>query len=248
MLTNPRIQSILSNLTRNEVREIQHWSLEQDFRHDIVGTLPMELAVQILQEVDLRIAFRSRRVSRKWAMILSSPCVIEALLRQWLSLSDPAPHVPEGVPSSEAFSIMTEQIDAFRTGRPFSELTVFGNSGQDPTSQYNFPAYSTGFLSWYDESSREITILQLSTGISKTWVDQNRERPYSTALSEILLAVSTFSGRVLIYNHLTGNEYCIRLSSGPEERIFLRGGTLAILHGSHVTTVCMISESYVLLF
>ncbi|MCJ1243576.1 hypothetical protein MMC30_000773 [Trapelia coarctata] len=230
------IQSILSNLNRNEIRELRNWSLEQDFRRDIVGTLPIELAVQVLQEVGLRTAFICRRVSKKWSKILSSRCVVQALLRQWLSPGDPALHVPQGIPSSEAFSIIAEQIDAFRTGRPFSELTVFCNAGQDGTAWHSFLAYSTGFLAWYDISSRKIFVLELRSGVSKTWVNQNRENPYALALSENLLAVSTFSGRVFIYNHLTGDEYCIRLSSGYQRMLLLRGGTLAILHGSHVTT------------
>jgi len=233
----------MSNLTRNEVRELRQWSREQDFRHDIVGTLPLELVIQILQEVDLRTAFLSRRVSKKWAIILSSPRVVEAILRPWLSRGDPGLHTPQGRPSQTASSIMAEHIDAFCTGRPFSELTVIYNVSEDQSSRHRLLAYSNGIVSWYDESSREIIILQLKSGISKTWVNQDRERPYALALSEDLLAVSTYSGRVLMYNHRTGDEYRMRLASGNQRMLLLRGGTLAILHGSQVTTVCVLLES-----
>lgn len=243
LLMNPSIRSMMSNLTRNEVRQLRQWSHEQDFRHDIVGMLPLELVIQILQEVDLRTAFRSRRVSKKWAMVLSSSHIVEAILRPWLSRDDPGLHTAEGRPSQTASSIMAEHIDAFCTGRPFSELTVICNASEDQSSWQNLLVYSNGIVSWYDESSGEIIILPLKSGVSKTWVNQNREKPYAIALSEDLLAASTSSGRVFIYNHRTGDEYRIRLSSGYQRMILLRGGTLAILHGSHVTTVCVFLES-----
>ena len=138
-------------------------------------------------------------------MILASPDVVEPLLRPWPSRGDLGLHVPKGTPSSMSTSITAELIDAICMGRPFSELTVFCNAGRDQC-RGGLLAYSSGFLSLFDRASKETILYQLKTGITKIWTDLGWEQPYNIRLSEKLLVVAMCTGRVWIYNHLTGDE------------------------------------------
>ena len=159
---------------------------------------------------------------------------------------NPDLHIPEGTPSSVADSIMAGHIDAFRTGRPFSELTIFCNFNPRMSRGKILLAYSNGFLSWCDSLFREVRVLELKTSITKAWVNQDRVQPMGLAISEKLLAVFTCNDRVYIYNHLTGDEYRIGLPSGYKRiNFFIRGGTLAMMHGSHITTVCSYRYRYI---
>ena len=72
-------------------------------------------------------------------------------------------------------------------------------------------------------------LLCLQTGRTKLWTNEARTRAYHIAVSELLVATCNSFGNVSVYNHLTDDEYTLKLSSANVKGFTLRSTTLAIL-------------------
>ncbi|KAL1973754.1 hypothetical protein VTN31DRAFT_5314 [Thermomyces dupontii] len=56
--------------------------------YDIVGSLPLELLINVVERLDVADIVRSQRVSKRWRKILSCDTIIAHILRETLDFLD----------------------------------------------------------------------------------------------------------------------------------------------------------------
>jgi hypothetical protein len=220
-----------SELESSEIKKFSPWIHERDTRCDILGELPLELVLLILGYVDLRTTFRCRRVSQRWAVILSLEILWKVYLEPWYSGKHLALHERQVLPLSTAIGEIAEHVDAFCTGRPFSSLTMFLDrpTSRDFSSQFR---YCRSLLTWWDEYDAKIHLVDLKSGNHKSFVRTSTVY----ALSEKLIVFCSDSGTVKVIDHLTEFTYRFQLPHGNVRAVIVKGGAIAILHDAWVTT------------
>ncbi|MCJ1432451.1 hypothetical protein MMC27_001807 [Xylographa pallens] len=206
---------------------------------DAISLLPLELTAHIFQYVDLLTVIRSRRVCRKWAVLVSSTDIMHGVLRPWLLPHESFSRPVQG-PIISPLAVAA-RIDAFRTGRPFSTCTKYRNRDWkrrstdvfiDDTGHVN---YADGFLAWIDSEADTTNLLNLWTGESKAWSFRNQAASFLLAVSNMLFAACDHFGTVMVYDHISHGEFHFRVPSVNMQGMVTKGHTVAVLHGSDVT-------------
>ena len=210
------------------------WSHQKLFYRDPIYILPTELLSQIFQLVDLRTVFRCHRVSKDWRTILSSYDIIQGLFQSWFCYGNQATLDFRETPAPIA-SAMAAHIDAFRTGDPFAMTTKLRDNYAEHEMEDVTAAYYDGILAWSENKKHTTNLLCLRTGRVKLWANDGRTTISRIAVSELLVATCNYFAKVLVYNHLTNDEYTFTISSANVKGFALSHITLAVFHDCEIT-------------
>jgi hypothetical protein len=228
------LRILSTKLESSEIKQLSWWLHARDSRYDILGNLPLELVLHILRYVDLRTAFRCRRISQRWAGILSLDLLPQIYIRPWYFREDQSSRDRQSLPLSTETTKVAEHIDAFCTGRPFGSLTMSFNPGNNSQSFHSDVHYCNGLLMLLDEQDNLVQFFDLRNGTHKNFALPSEQNP--RALSEQLIVCCSDVGEVEIVNHLTGSNHQFGLESENARDVIAKGGTIAILHDEYVTT------------
>ena len=231
------LKVLSSRLSHNEIRKVKSWAYKQKLGKDIIGCSPLEVVIQIFGYLEPWHAFNHRRVSRRWAEVLSSNQLVTFQLEPWLSKGVPTLRFPPETSTRLKLSSTAEHIDAFQHGKAFSRMSGDWNilePGQGPTRDVAHPfvervAYFQGHMAWIDPSRDCVYVSRFEDGKTFMWRPENREKLMSIAMSDTVVVVSTYSGRVYAYDLEKASQHSIRLSSAGIVMICVTGCTVAIL-------------------
>lgn len=234
MLSSCSLMAILPRLTSNEIRQVQGYVSQKDFRLDIVAQVPPEIIPSIFRHLSIDAIFRAMTVSRRWKALLSSPGTISLILHHWYTNDIEFP-----VPSaSESTAIIAEQVDAFQTGTPFDmeelqwDITMYNRFDCLRLCSERI-AYCGGRLALVNQlaSGVKVHLNNLQNGEKLIFTPPNREKVSRIVLSNTLLVYSTFNGKVLIYALENEGSYSIQLPSANICGLAAGQNSVAILHG-----------------
>ena len=150
---------------------------------DILGKLPLELAVDVVKYLHPFQIFQARRVSHKWKERLTSPVVLRPVFKQWMP-SDQT--IPEDEPAqSQFFTSVAKQTDAYETGLPFS--IKYGRFTPDIVSM----TYGDGMLAWVTETEPQVVKIHvLQTNTKMFFRNPNEQDIIKVAISASMIAIT----------------------------------------------------------
>ena len=231
------IKVFLERLSHHEMREL-NGMLDTDFRFDIIAQLPLELVSRVFQYLDLRMAVRYRRVSKRWTMVLSSRHLLYTLVQDWYGTKDLGPSATmQSVSSVAELTLLAEHVDAFCSARPFSAEVIDGNvlamKDNDSFQRENYPgAVCLGRVAWYNRKKSQVKLYDARSRRTLTWQRDRGEYIVDIALSHSLLAFCNMSSKIYVHNYLTGSEHDFQLSSARARKVAVTGKTVAILQST----------------
>ncbi len=160
---------------------------------------------------------------------------MELLIRNWFSkpATNKTLHIPDGLSTSSVLSLKAEHIDAYRTGHAFAyaiyEWDCFPHYQYCSSLALGRVAYADGVMAWIDTAdSHSVKSLDLRTGQEWSFLPEARTRITAIAMSSSMIAVLG-SGRCHVWNFRGGDRYLLQLPSNGNQKIFVSGGTLAIV-------------------
>ena len=195
-----------------------------DFHCDIVGKLPLEICLNILQYLELYLIFQAQRVSRRWAEILTSGPALGYLLRTWYQEDEIVTSTLELSLASD----MAEHIDAHHRGSPFSRM-LLALSEVDGMTYKHF--YADGIVAWLNDSeSGSVEYRYLADGERCILRTPNREQLEDIAISSLaIVALASSSGKTYIWSlPITPQSHpkIVQLKSATDARIAVAGQTV----------------------
>lgn len=193
---------IIDHLNLNEWRDVKERINERSFQKDVLGALPLEIALQVIQRLNLSDIHSLRRVSRRWCDILSWDFTCSVLFRQHTGASidrlhgdikstlarysKTRFHLEQGVPLEE-FHLDTPVVsDIFAQGLD----------------------YSHGRLVWSGGPDTAIVIHDLRSQEKKTLYTENRDRCYSICITEKMVSAITMRGSVNFPFSMRLDQFC----------------------------------------
>jgi len=198
------LDTLVNELDPYEWRHVKSRLNERTFEFDIVGALPTELVASIFTYLDLDCLLLYRQVSWRWHGILSSPDVVRPSLAQWYSLKDPPLLAAQvlRLEKQDYLKLQTEHLLRFRSAKPYYHAVYDIQLSMDWGSTYGWRRRSFDFcgnnIAWIDESgdphTNSVRLRNLSTGLERKIVGRGREQLLCLALTEEILAFTTFSG------------------------------------------------------
>lgn len=211
----------------------------ETFKYDIIANLPFELSLQIFSYLETYLLARSRRVSRRWFELLSAlPKFSSSYLRLFFGARYPD-RMEKGSSLACDLPRMTEELDAYRTGRAFSkrffEWDLPYQSRHSMQSRMSYfksqTAYCNGTVAWIDEDRGILRTLHLDANFANTYTVTEREALTHITLSESIVAATTVTGRCYVFELASGAVHVIRLQSALTlvSSLVSTGKTIAIL-------------------
>ena len=216
------LQDLIESLSFTRIRDFREMVHQLEFRHDIIGNLPIELSQRVLQYLPLYQLFQAHRVSRRWREILCSEHIIKGALGPWyLSRKELSNHNMIGAP---------EQVDAYLHGRPFSRRIQ--DTAYDPAFQFSKVVYADGVLGWTGKTAEtSLELLHLHTGNRLTLNSLRREALSKIAVSTAMAAATAHLGRCYIWDIASTSPATVRsiqLESAREWKLALSKCTIAL--------------------
>ncbi|KAL2832392.1 hypothetical protein BDW59DRAFT_104462 [Aspergillus cavernicola] len=212
---------IIDQMTPHEWRDVKSRINERSFQKDILGALPLEIAVQITQYLYLADLHLLRGVSRRWNDVLSSKLVCSVVFRQYTGAS---------LNLDEEFKSTLAQYSRHRVrleqGKPFGKAQV--NSPFVAGEEISNFDYSNGRYSWTVDNDTTIVVHDLRSQKTQRFCAKNRERFIKTRLSQHMLAAITIRGYCHSWNLQTEEMHTVRF---PNTNI-----SLFVLSGFRVAT------------
>ena len=226
----PSMKDLAKALTHNQIRELRA-AIDMELHCDLLIKLPAEIRDMILQLLPLRQCFQARRVSRAWYDVLSECEAVHAALRWWFPDShrfEPTPSMPEGLSSADVANAIAEQVNAFRTCKPFSSRHYWFDDFPKTTCG-RYAAYADGCVAWVDRtSSRKIWLFKLQEGLKAGLVTSDRSSLDVVAISSAMVAAVGTSGKCHVWELATGQRFSFRIPSSRVNSLIVIGEVLAI--------------------
>ncbi|KAL1997556.1 hypothetical protein VTN49DRAFT_87 [Thermomyces lanuginosus] len=140
----------------------------QQRRFDIVGSLPLELTIQVIRYLDCTDIIRSQRVSKQWHALLSSEAILKQSLREKLTslgLDLKGTNVP--IDNANRYFQWHHRI---QYGRPIKKIFLpwTAESTLSPVTARGI-TYHSRRLCYFIRSDQDIYILNLETGERSTY-------------------------------------------------------------------------------
>ncbi|KAL1996816.1 hypothetical protein VTN49DRAFT_7681 [Thermomyces lanuginosus] len=134
--------------------------------YDIVGSLPLELLLKIVEDLEPADIVRSQRVSKQWRSILSSDAITKFVLRQTLAFLniDRA-----DIPVTDAKAYFRWQ-HGLQYGQPVKRIFL---PWTEPPRVPNEIAYHSRRLVCHNEGVKKVEMLDLETGQRSAWVEED---------------------------------------------------------------------------
>ena len=186
---------IIDQLDPYEWRDVRKRINERSFQKDILGILPLEIAVQIIKYLSLNDAHLLRRVSKRWYDVLSSRSACGVLLRLYIGVS----FTSLGDDFKSTLIHYSRRRRRLEHGNPLAEFRINlpFTTGQEILSL----DYSDGRYAWLTDGDTTIVVYNLCTQKTQRFCARNRERLEKLRISEYIVAA--LSTRGLVDTHLS---------------------------------------------
>ena len=235
------LELLFTSLSNHQRRQMQTMIRQQDLRLDILGKVPLEIAIEISQYLNIRDVIVARQTCREWLTILSSSLVMDAAFNCWNPRLELA--LPQSGMTSRAISnVKAEHIHALTTGDPFAFFVQYRKSSAN-RSAYSRVAYSEGMLAWFGDSDSVIHVHNLLSR-DKFDLSPSRGKIQQIAVSPVMLAVLRRSGKCRVYDASKVLLCEIQLQPYPVYSITILGDVFVILRVCPgqpqfaITTIC----------
>ena len=143
VMTFDRLFDLYQKLSKQHIRELDALIQKTEFRYDVVGNLPAELAQLVAEHLGLACAVQYRRVSRRWYHLFTSESLMRSLTEPWRSAGEFELRIPEGITERAKIDLIAEHEIAFRAGNPFAHASFRIERPQGELEEF---AYSEGYL------------------------------------------------------------------------------------------------------
>ncbi|KAJ5201628.1 uncharacterized protein N7498_006291 [Penicillium cinerascens] len=218
---------ILDQLRRDEWRGVKERADQTSFECDILGNLPIEIAVLVTTHMNLADLLILQRVSRRWQEVLSSPIVQWAAVRAATGQDSAAQNFDRSSPAKLLKKRLRmergQPTSTFKLRSPFSiEYDVLMLSGG--------VGYFKNIYAWLDgrDGRTSVCILNLRSGKMDRVTTENRELLSELNISEKLVAVISRQGYCHVWDIETLEHKAFRLASLAYHH-FLISGTKVLL-------------------
>ncbi|KAF2814073.1 uncharacterized protein BDZ99DRAFT_410387 [Mytilinidion resinicola] len=224
------LDALINELNHTEWRQLLAKLGSETFCVDIVGSLPVEIVIQIFGYLEISTPFQLQRVSRRWQTVLSSPDVLRGLLcLQGFNIALPTglPLLGESPDVSHDYlhcRKTAEVVHRFQTGAFAKSLIVGLPPGVDCSVTYS--SFEDN-IAWPAYDNCAVTVLNLPSGKSLSLTGEAREKIALVALSDQLVAFFTFTGIWYACDLVTGQRKSFRLPSARVPVFSCRGKTIA---------------------
>jgi hypothetical protein len=185
------IHQIIDQLSPYEWRDVKERINARSFQKDIIGALPLEIAVQVTQSLTLADMHLLRRVSRRWRDVLGSKAACNAMYQQYTGNN--LDHLDTDFKST--FARYSEHRLRIERGDPCNLSRIVLPTITD--EELSTLDYSDGQFAWTTDSGTTVVVYNLITGGKQRYCTKNRERLGMVRLSQSTVAAITVHGSVL---------------------------------------------------
>ncbi|KAL2796503.1 hypothetical protein BJX66DRAFT_137345 [Aspergillus keveii] len=199
------IHQIIDQLSPYEWRDVKKRIDARSFQKDILGALPLEIAVQVTQSLTLADMHLLRRVSRRWRDVLGSKAACNAMYQQYTGNN--LDHLDTDFKST--FARYSEHRLRIERGDPCNLSRIVLPSITD--EELSTLDYSDGQFAWTTDSGTTVVVYNLITGGKQRYCTKNRERLGMVRLSQSTVAAITVHGHCHIWSTLTDEVYSAHL-------------------------------------
>ncbi|KAL5044446.1 hypothetical protein BDW71DRAFT_99566 [Aspergillus fruticulosus] len=207
---------IIDQLNPHEWRDVQKRVNERTFQKDILGSLPLEVAVQIIQYLDVNDVHLLRRVSNRWHELLSSKSVCSVLFRQYTGGS-----LDEEFKST--FARYSRRRSRLEQGFPVAHVQLDVSFGRDLD-------YCDGRYVWSDDGGTTIVVFELCSQKTQRFCTENRERFERFRISENMVAAITVRGYCHAWVIRTEEMHTVRLPNTNISHFIVGGFRVAVYY------------------
>ncbi|KAL4994794.1 hypothetical protein BDV10DRAFT_175976 [Aspergillus recurvatus] len=207
---------IIDQLNPHEWRDVQKRINERTFQKDILGSLPLEVALQIIQYFDVNDVHLLRSVSKRWHEVLSSKSVCSVLFRQYTggSLDDEF---------KSTFARYSRRRSRLEQGFPAAHVQLDIPSGRDLD-------YCDGRYAWSADGGTTIVVFELCSQKTQRFCTKDRERFERFRISENLVAVITIRGYCHAWDIRTEEMHTVRLPNTNISHFIIGGFRIAVYY------------------
>ncbi|KAE8384034.1 F-box domain protein [Aspergillus alliaceus] len=206
----------------HEWRDVRDRMTQVSFQKDILGNLPMEIAVQIAKYFDLAEFHLFRRVSKRWNHLLSSTLFRGAVFHRYTG------HICSSIAteSPDAFTQYAKQRVRLERGQPVSQIynspclplpSPTGSAGLD---------FSNGRYAWIEDAVVHVHSLHSST--TRSFCTENRDSFTTLRVSESIVAGITLHGFCHVWCLKSSDSAHFRLPSLQWKYFVVRGVNVAM--------------------
>ncbi|KAF2500227.1 hypothetical protein BU16DRAFT_523034 [Lophium mytilinum] len=224
------LDALINELNHTEWRQMLARLGGETFWFDIVGSLPVEIVIQVFSYLDISTPFQLQRVSRRWQTVLSSPDVLRGLicllgydsgLPAGLRLPGQSPDVDQDYLHCRKTA---EYVHRFQAGVLARSIMIDLPPGAACSVTYSS---FEDTIAWPKHDACAVTVLNLRSGKLLSFTGEARETITEIALSDQLVVFFTFTGVWYAGDIVTGQRKSFRLPSAHIPVFSCRGRTIA---------------------
>ncbi|KAL4803919.1 hypothetical protein BDV18DRAFT_162333 [Aspergillus unguis] len=167
---------IIDELDSHDWRDVKKRINERSFQKDILGTLPLDIALQLIKCLDLSDVHSLRRVSKRWCEVLSSDLACSSLLCLYTGR-------PLDYPNDDAKSTLarySKHRSRLEQGIPFQGFPFVMHLGEIYGSRKM--DHCNGIFAWLSHSA--IKVYNKRSQRMRTFYTENRERCKDIRITE----------------------------------------------------------------
>jgi hypothetical protein len=191
---------LIEGLTAHEWRYLRDRLIQRCFHCDVLGKLPLELAICVAAYLDPLDVVALRRVSKRWHSLLTSDQVSKQVyLKCW-----PWQDLPETKNWTECLDQRLCCEHALACGRPwskadFADSTLDITAGSVPQAQLHGSHFSWRARAAPRDLREHIAVLSLRTGSVSRYFPATRRllKPETFGVSDVLVGCLSGDGRVI---------------------------------------------------
>ncbi|KAF9892370.1 hypothetical protein FE257_002147 [Aspergillus nanangensis] len=193
---------ILDQLNLYEWRDVRDRLTQVSFHKDILGSLPLEIVVRIVKDLDLSEIHVLRRVSKNWQFLLSSDPVCGTVYRMYTGLHGQSCTVS----SSRTLLQYAKQRLRLERGDPVFKIDL--SPGIALSSDLD---YSTGRYAWINGGS--ILVHNLRAQTNQVYCTPNRDSFVQMRISEFIVVGLTPRGYCHVWDLQSESSVSFRIPS-----------------------------------
>ncbi|KAL4902857.1 hypothetical protein BDW74DRAFT_58692 [Aspergillus multicolor] len=209
---------IIDQLGPHEWRDVKKRINERSFQKDILGSLPLEVALQIIQYLGISDVLVQRRVSRRWNDVLSSKAACSILYGQYTgsTLDDNF---------KATFARYSEHRLRLEKGLPFAQTQVKSIAGGQSPLGFD---YSDGRYAWLTDDDTSIVVYEPFSNTTRRFCTENRAKFVRLRVSASMVAAITIHGHLHAWNINTEETHTVRLPNANISQFVISGFRVAI--------------------
>ncbi|KAL4956202.1 hypothetical protein BDW69DRAFT_159085 [Aspergillus filifer] len=212
-------QQIIDQLDPYEWRDVTRRMNERSFSKDILGALPLEIAVEIVQYLDLAGSYVLRRVSKRWHEILSSKAACSVLYREYTGciLDDDF---------ESTFARFLKRRLRLEEGTPSASLWVdFSELSREEKGSLDC---MNGRYAWLTDNDTALVVWTPGTGKKQRFCTEHRRQILRFCLSNYLVVATTMRGYCHAWDLQTEEHHTARLPNTNISLFVVSGFRIAV--------------------